>query len=60
MDIREISEKFAAATQGMSAQERRLLMQAFERVTKEMEAEKKAGVAQTETDEGIADGETDR
>lgn len=45
MDIREISEKFAAATQGMSAQERRLLMQAFERVTKEMEAEKKAGVA---------------
>ena len=60
MDIREISEKFAAATQGMSAQERQLLMQAFERVTKEMEAEKKAGVAQTVTDDGIPDGMTDR
>ena len=59
MDIREISEKFAAATQGFSAQERQLLTQAFERVAKEMEAEKKAGTyAADET--GIPDGMTDR
>ena len=59
MDIREISEKFAAATQGFSAQERQLLTQAFERVAKEMEAEKKAGTYVAD-ETGIPDGMTDR
>lgn len=60
MDMHEFSDKFAAATQKLSAQERQLLLQAFEKVAAELEQKPQNAVAGTAIETGVPDGMTDR
>ena len=61
MDIRDLSNKLAEATQNMSAEERASLIKMFESVSKEItkEAPAHTGVCTTETC-GVPDGITER
>ena len=65
MNLYDFSDKFAAATQKLSAQERQLLLQAFQQVAAEMKQEQQgqgscaqAGYTTTETE--IPNGMTER
>jgi len=62
LDIREFSDKFVAATQNMSAEERSALMKMFEGVSHEITKTEPAdtGVTNTVTDGGIPNGITPR
>ncbi len=60
MDMHEFSDKFAAATQKLSAQERQLLLQAFEKVAAELEQKPQNAAAGTAVETGVPDGMTDR
>lgn len=60
MDIKEFSNKFAAATEKLSAQERALLVQAFEKVAQELEQGQQPEVFNQQTTTGIPDGMTER
>lgn len=59
MDIREFSDKFAAATKKLSAEEQQLLLQAFEKVAAELEQDQPASSAAA-TNDGVPDGMTER
>lgn len=62
MNLYEFSDKFATATQKLSAEERQLLLTAFQKVAAQLDAEKAAAQSfspdVTETD--VPDGMTDR
>ena len=58
MDMHEFSDKFAAATQKLSAQERQLLLQAFEKVAAELEQKPQNAAAGTAVETGVPDGMT--
>ncbi len=60
MDMHEFSDKFAAATQKLSAQERQLLLQAFEKVAAELEQKPQDTTAGTAVETGVPDGMTER
>lgn len=59
MDIHEFSDKFAAATKKLSAEEQQLLLQAFEKVAAELEQDQPACSAAA-TKDGVPDGMTER
>lgn len=60
MDMHEFSDKFAAATQKLSAQERQLLLQAFEKVAAELEQKPQDTTAGAAVGTGVPDGMTER
>lgn len=60
MDMHEFSDKFAAATQKLSAQERQLLLQAFEKVAAELEQKPQDTTAGAAVGTGVPDGMTVR
>lgn len=60
MDMHEFSDKFVAATQKLSAQERQLLLQAFEKVAAELEQKPQGTTAEATVQAGVPDGMTER
>lgn len=60
MDMHEFSDKFVAATQKLSAQERQLLLQAFEKVAAELEQKPQGTAAEATVQAGVPDGMTER
>lgn len=60
MDMHEFSDKFVAATQKLSAQERQLLLQAFEKVAAELEQKPQDTAAEATVQAGVPDGMTER
>ena len=58
--MHEFSDKFAAATQKLSAQERQLLLQAFEKVAAELEQKPQDTTAGAAVGTGVPDGMTER
>lgn len=62
MNLYEFSDKFATATQKLSAEERQLLLTAFQKVAAQLDAEKAAAQSFSPdvTETGVPDGMTDR
>lgn len=61
MNIQELTEQFASATEKLSAEERQLLLQAFKNVAAELDQEKKNGTAASSAgQDGVPDGMTER